>query len=332
MARIKTGQKRAGLTWQAFIQAQVKVGKALPIISNTLFNQFLFRDQQGMLRDYAHYLGYPDPRLTELGELTQYSSVKDRLQTGSLAIKHDYINWVKSRLLETAEADGLPVFLLEEADKVFDEVDFQELSRILGYPRFGSPQTDPFLLLAQLPLPLYITTGYNHVMQAALRRVGKRPRSQTCRWIPELRGEPSVFDEGYQPTVDEPLVYHLLGDDTNPAGLVLTQDNYMEFLVNVVQDMGCQTDLIPAGLRHPLTNSSIILLGYDMDSIEFRTLYWSLLHHRIRKQTSVSVLKLNPNDRKKEYKASYLRSCAFEVYWGDLAQFIQELNPSGEAP
>lgn len=330
MARIKTGQRRAQLTWREFIQNQVQVGKALPIISHTLFNQCFFRDHQGLLRDYAHYLGYPDARFTELSELTQYSSVKDTLQTGSLAIKHDYLNWVKSRLLETAETDGLPHFLLEEADKVFDEVDFQGLSRILGYPRFALPHNDPFLLLAQLPLPLFITTGYHHIMEEALRRVGKQPRSLSCRWLPELRSEPSVFDEGYQPSINEPLVFHLLGDDTHPASLVLTQDNYMEFLVNVAQDMGCQTDLIPSSLRHPLTNSSIILLGYDMDSIEFRILYWSLLHHRIRKQTSVSVLKLNPNDRKKEYKASYLRSCAFEVFWGDLGQFLQELGPARE--
>ncbi len=113
---------------------------------------------------------------------------------------------------------------------------------------------------------------------------------------------------------------------------MLTQDNYMEFLVNVSREMGRQTDLIPPCLRHALTDASLILLGYDLNAWEFRVLYWSLLQQRSRKHTSVSVLKLKPDDLEKDYKSNYLRAGAFEVYWGDLNGFIHDFGNVSERP
>ncbi len=330
MARIRTGQKRASTSWKEFIDGRIRVGKALPIISHALISHTLFGDYPELLRDYATYLDYPDLPMPGLPRLTQFSSITEQVQPDTSLIKHNYLNWVKSRLFELAEKEKLPAALLEEAEALFDELDFQGLCHTLGYPRFGDPREDPFLVLAQLPLPIFITTGYHGMVEAALTRVGKSPRSQTCLWSPHLRNLPSVWEDNYQPSVAEPLVFYLLGQDRYPDSLVLTQDNYMEFLVNVSREMGRQTDLIPPCLRHALTDASLILLDYDLDAWEFRILYWSLLQQRGRKHTSVSVLKPEPDDPEKDYKSNYLRSSAFEVYWGDLNGFTHDFGNVSE--
>ena len=325
MARINTGKKRTTRAWKAFMTRQVKMGKAIPIISHALINHFLFGDYPQFIRDYAAYLGYPDHRLQTLPVLTQYSVVMDQSHEHDSVIKYEYLEWIKSRLFERGEKEKLPPALLDEAEETFDDLNFQDLCNTLGYPRFGPPSEDPFLTLAQLPIPIYITTSFHSVMETALTRIGKAPRSQTCLWSPELRELPLVLDQDYLPSVTEPLVFHLLGHDAHADSLVLTRNDYMEFVVNVSREMGRQTDLIPGCIRHALIESSLILLGYDSEAWDFHTLYWMLLKHRTRKHTSVSVLNLKPDDPMKDYQINYLRSCSFEVYQGDLNAFTNDM-------
>ena len=331
MARIKTGKRRTMEPQKRFLAHQIRAGKAVPIISHALVNHFLFGDYARFMADYAAYLGYPDANTMNLAGLAQYSLVMDHAKSHPAVIKSDYLEWIKSRLYERAEAEQLPPHLLEEADAVFDNLTFQGLCNTLGYPRFGPPCDDPFLILARLPLPIYITTSFHSMMEVALRRAGKKPRSQTCLWSPELRDLPDVFASGYTPTEAEPLVFHLLGHDPYPDSLVLTQDDYMGFVVNVSREMGRQTDLIPGCLRHALIESSLLLLGYDLDAWDFHTLYWLLLKHRTRQNASVSVLNLKPDDPKKDYKINYLQSCSFEVFQGDLTHFVHGLLHDLEA-
>jgi hypothetical protein len=56
--------------------------------------------------------------------------------------------------------------------------------------------------LAQLRLPVYITTNYDDLLEQALAGIpGVRPRSEICRWSEELLAEDSGFDDGkYQPS------------------------------------------------------------------------------------------------------------------------------------
>ena len=73
-------------------------------------------------------------------------------------------------------------------------------------------EDEPHGTLAKLPIPVYLTTNYDDFMLQALRRAGKRPRRELCRWNKLLREAPSVFDgDGFVATVDEPVVYHLHG-------------------------------------------------------------------------------------------------------------------------
>src|SRR5262249_31993337 len=139
---------------------------------------------------------------------------------------------------------------------------------------------------AGLPLPLYLTTNYDDFMVQALAKQDKDPRRDLCRWNPEIQDEPSVFEKepGYQPTVANPLVFHLHGH-TRPESLVLTEDDYLRFLAA----MAGEQDLLPPPVQKGLATASLLFLGYRLADWNFRVLLQGL---RPRAQRmSVVVLK-----------------------------------------
>jgi hypothetical protein len=90
--------------------------------------------------------------------------------------------------------------------------------------------------------------------------------------------------------------------------------------------MGRGTDPIPRRVRQALTESSLVVLGYALQSWEFKALFWGLIKPRPLQHTSVFI-QLVPSDKERNYLQEYLRREAkFEVYWGDLYQYIQELH------
>ena len=82
--------------------------------------------------------------------------------------------------------------------------------RVLGSrrPDFSDPD-DVHRALAHLDLPIYLTTNYDDFMFEALRAVRRDPRREICRWNRLLEQQPSVFDEGFNPTPANPVVFHL---------------------------------------------------------------------------------------------------------------------------
>ena len=71
----------------------------------------------------------------------------------------------------------------------------------------------------------------------ALKSKGKEPVSEFCRWnnYAEAAGIESKLlkKSKYQPTVSQPLVYHLHGDIDVPQSMVLTENDYIDFIVTL---------------------------------------------------------------------------------------------------
>jgi len=321
MPRIQIGQKRVAKTWQQLIQEQIHSGKALPVLSNALANRLVLGDHDHMIEAYADYLNYPMPERHDLSRMTQYVSVMEKQTKGTLEIKNDYLSFIKSSLLQRAETEHVSPDLLEDAEARFDAMDFSALADSLGYPHFGDSAEDPLLILADLPVPIYLSTSYHRFLETALKRAGKQPRSDVCRWHRGMRERPSVFAGDYQPAPQAPLVYHLYGLDDEPTSLVLTEDNHMEFLGTVSKN----PELIPARMYHALSDSALILLGYHLQSWDFRTLFWSLLKPRELKQQGVSVLQLPPSAEEQKYYQEYLEGSEFKVFWGTIEEYTRQL-------
>src|SRR4051812_48608032 len=103
-------------------------------------------------------------------------------------------------------------------------------------PDFTDP-CEPHRALADLNLPLYMTTNYDGFMAEALRERARAPVQEACKWnnSPSLKKAPSPLwsDAAFEPTPANPVVFHLHGYFGLPESLVLTEDDYLAFLVAV---------------------------------------------------------------------------------------------------
>ncbi|MFO1430339.1 MAG: SIR2 family protein [Candidatus Competibacteraceae bacterium] len=338
----KLGEIQVARTWQQIIVDQIKAGRAIPVLGNSISNDLILGSHRQLILDFAEGGKYPLVDKDNLAHLTQFMTIMGAMeamekQTNGVitpvAVKQTYLDFVKTRLYSLAEAGGAARSLLDEVDAEFDNLDFSELAKHLGYPKFAdTPQDDPLLILAGLDLPLYLTTGYHQVMEAALRQAGKQPHTGVCRWNEQLEKDipDDIFAGGYEPSPEEPLVYHLHGLDKYPASLVLTEDDHLEFLVAISREMGQPTDRIHARIREALTQSSLLLLGYDLESWEFRTLFWGLLRFReVRrkdlKNVSVVHLQIECCQEEQKYLQSYLGKANFEVFWMSAQEYVKKL-------
>ena len=325
-----TTPKASTSSWQDIITQRVREGKVVPVLSNTVGNDLVLGGHDALSEKYAtERVSYPSDD-ADVPQMALYKCLTEKAMIDTTELKKDYIDFVKNRLFDIAEVEEINKEVLKEVEEQFDDVNFTEFCQLLGYPTLESQQMLPLMVLAELPLPIYITTGYHGFLEAALRRAGKKPRMEVCRWHEGLSNIPSVFADGaYEPTKEEPLVFHLHGMDTYPESLVLTVDDHLQFLVAVSQEQGRNTDAIPKRIREAMAESSLIVLGYSMQSWEFRSLFWALIKRRPRQPAGVAI-QLMPDKAEKRFLQSYWRTSEIRTYWGDIHKYAQELRQALE--
>jgi hypothetical protein len=184
-------------------------------------------------------------------------------------------------------------------------------------------------VLAAQPFPLYITTNPDGLLEAALVAAGKAPRALLCPWNDYVERSQDAYDE--TPSVERPLVYHLFGSLDEPDSLVLTEDDYFNYLIGVTSNR----KLIPEVVRRALADTALLFLGFRMDDWNFRVIFRSFMRQegrgRRRKYTHVAA-QLDPEEgrirepeRARRYLESYFQSDAVSIYWGSSDDFIRDL-------
>ena len=141
-------------------------------------------------------------------------------------------------------------------------------------------------VLAQLGLPIYLTTNYDDFMEKALERENRRPfTSDYCRWNSLIEQEDGAIGESFNPTAEHPLVYHLHGTWDLVDSMVLTEDDYIEFLGNVSRSK------LHHRIVRAFSRTSLLFIGYSLEDLSFRTIFKSLIDTAGRgmKRTSISV-------------------------------------------
>jgi hypothetical protein len=136
----------------------------------------------------------------------------------------------------------------------------------------------PYSILADLNLPIYITTNYDHFMESSLKSKGKAPSSEFCRWnnYAIAAGIESVFDDQkYMPSISNPLVYHLHGTMNIPQSMVLTESDYIDFMININKDNN--TYILPPKIRQTLADTTILFIGYSLEDINFRIIFRGMI-------------------------------------------------------
>ncbi|HSH04111.1 MAG TPA: SIR2 family protein [Anaerolineae bacterium] len=268
--------------------------KCTPIIGADVFASLL-PPFATLAQSWAHENDYPFADPTDIARVAQY-----------LAVNFD------------------PLYPKEELQRAFAE-----------HP---SPPDDPQLphhILASLPFPIYITTSYDDLLFKALQDQRKEPKVEICRWNELLQNShPSLLEAGFEPTVATPIVYHLFGHHTIPESLVLAEDDYYDFLVNISSG----EFNIPSRIQRALASTSLLFLGYTPTALDFRILFRGLVAASESALRRINVtVQLPPvpegtpdhiQDKIQNYLNEYFDQAdsRMRVYWGEAPTFLQELN------
>jgi hypothetical protein len=136
-------------------------------------------------------------------------------------------------------------------------------------------------------------------------------------------------DPHYSPTDKNPAVYHLFGLENYPGSLVLSEDDYMRFLVSVVADTDTQKPVVPHRLKQALASSHLLLLGYRLRDWEFRVLFRFILNYRRGEAAKEGIcIQVRPQKGDRhvlDYLRRYFSRQRFEIEWKSTDDFIGEL-------
>jgi hypothetical protein len=321
----QAGAQPANPLQNSFVE-RIKAGRVVPVLSGEATVELVFGSFSDLVKGYAGLAQYPMADQDNLVKVAKYRQLREGLP--DRALKSDYLNWVKNYIYYTAKEHGADEDLRAEAEAEVDDLTVSAFASRLGYPRFDGGPADPLLMIAGLPSRVYLTTSPMTLLEDALQRAGREPRTELCRWHRTLDGIDSAIDATYHPSAREPLVYHLHGLDAYPDSLVLTEDDHLEFLVNICQNQGNNAaDRIHALVRQALLDD-LILLGYSLSGWAFRDIYAGLIKTGGREDDrGVCALQLVPTGEERRYLEDYARREAkFDVFWGDLGQYAAELR------
>lgn len=245
--------------------------------------------------------------------------------------------WAGQHHYPLDDNDNLPrvaQYLAITRDPAFPAEDIaRQWQSVKSQPNFREA-TEPHSFLAGLPLSLYITTNYDNFMFQALKYRLRQATREVCRWNNYVRDYPSVFDPGSTIEISpaNPLVYHLFGHAQLPESMVLTEDEYLDFLVNISRDQ----NIIPRRIQKALVNTSLLFIGYEVTDWRFRVLFRGLIAslERSLRRTRIAI-QLAPQppenagisaDHVRWYFEDYLGKDDVRIYWGSSLDFIKELH------
>ena len=221
----------------------------------------------------------------------------------------------------------------ELPEALFAENTVDELVRAVAR-RHRAAEDDPYRVAASLRASVYVTTNWSNLLEDAIEEAtGIAPVSHYFDWA-------SQTDEAHDvvATRDVPLVYHMFGKLAEPDSLVLTQDDYFEWLQAWIRKR--ETKVLPTPVRDALTQKALLFLGYELDDWDFRVLFQGIKafggNVRMRKRPHVGV-QLNPElqsiepESAQEYLESYFGEDNVTIYWGTLDSFVKRLRTELDA-
>lgn len=325
------------LDWDMIIE-QINDGGCTPVIGNHLVGQVVFGDVN-IVEAWAQQAGFPLQERRNLTRVAQYLS----FSSGSpLSAKRRYLNFLKERMLTQAKArPDANLDLLQQVESQLRSLTFSELvCEHLHQPNFRRDTDNPLSILAALDFKLYLTTSPHRLLEAALTAWGKDPQIEVYAWRDDIQDaleEKNLLfrDENklvFPPTIEKPLVVHLHGIDDVPGSLVLSEDDYLEFLVNITRDL--PTRVMRNEVRTAIRNSLLLLIGYRMHAWDLRVLLQGVIRKKsISSQLRSFAVQLEPHEmggvldptNYQHYLTNYFNKIEFDVYWGNPQNFLQTL-------
>ena len=325
------------------ILPRINQGIVIPIISNSFNINQIFREgetpqeeaqtiHEQLTAEWADLIEYPMQDKDNLARVAQYFLVE---QKDDPHARTKYLEFLKSFLLTIASDDPDYADVANRLKTRVHELCFSEIVSQLDYPRLPKDVEDPLRLLARFPLPIYVTTSQSDFLERALEAEGKKPRTQICFWSGEITSAAPEHrtDPDFIPKVTDPLVYHLYGLENYPQTLVLSEDDYLNFLIAMVEDTNTLNPVVPLTLRRALGGSHLLLLGYQLRDWDFRVMFRFILKFRRDEFSPRGMVIQLKKDEKRienvekslEYLGHYFDRRKFDIEWSDPEAFILKL-------
>ena len=332
--------ERVAFDWE-FLIADINAGNCTPILGPGTY-EWLLGTHRDIARTWAGQYDYPlaPYEVESLPRVAQYLRVK----RGERFLHTQLIQDLGKEVLHKHGRD------LKPEDQA-GELSLDELVSRVGERRRDREPNEAYTLLAQLPFKVYPTANPGHLLENALAAAPagngqlKKPRSLIYPWKEQIFKKISLpnREEGYFPSLEQPLVYHLLGCLEPVESLVLTEDDYFNFLIGATK----HKEYVPADVQAALTRPSLLFIGFHIEEWNFRVLLSYILSYAgtvdVDGRTHIAV-QLRPERKRllnppKAYKyleeliAYSQMGVKSSIYWGSAADFVRELYQNWrEAP
>ena len=229
----------------------------------------------------------------------------------------------------TVICPALPSSWRSDRDPLSPKQRIQRGSRSSPTTRFRRPRTAPRRARrsASADLPHHELRRLHGPGAPARAGHPREPVVKVAPWndsayIPqELK--PSITDD--RPTPARPLVFHLHGHVSVPESMVITEDDYVDFLV----ELGRNRDVVLPGIvQGAFTGTSLLFIGYRLTDWNFRVIHHALIAARPQSQQPFHVtVQVAPSSADEtEYMTSYYGRMDVQVYWGSAQDFCAELH------
>lgn len=308
--------------WPNIIDS-IKQGYCVPILGFGLLERLIGSPRE-IARSWAREAGFPlDPHSREdLPQVAQYLSI----QQSWAYVRNQLLEFIRGRLVKDF-GDVLPTGA--EGQKL------DQVSAEIGQQRRQSDPYDPYTTLASLPFKIYITANPDNLLEQALQANHRPPIVMYSRWNRRLINREAIRESENlpEPTQANPLVYHLFGSITDPRSMVVTEDDYFEYMM-WVNNPSAQVPL-PEPIMTAWRDDALLFLGFQMSDWNFRVLFRSILNEErresIRDYRSVSV-QLQPGDgyllpeKARRYLERAFTQQKLDIYWGSGEDFLHELK------
>jgi CHAT domain/SIR2-like domain len=301
--------------WPALCQA-VQKGSFVPILGPELGENY-FGPSAELAATLAQNNGFPlaDHDRTDLARVSQYISVNQDSSVASSAAQSEL-------------ARRLAVSIGGDATQPLSALCAKAASVCCADP------TNPYRILSDLRAPIYINASYEPMLFSVLKAQGRNPETVFIPW--RGSGTPQKPQPSSPvPSSDAPWVYHAFGLFDQSDDMVLTEDDFFDYLI-----VTSRLQLQPDALTGKINRSSLLFLGFRLDDWRFRVLFRMIATSEgaaaMQRLTHIGV-QINPGEQEvadvnkaQKYLQSYFATCGFSpkfsVYWGSPADFLKDLQ------
>jgi hypothetical protein len=196
----------------------------------------------------------------------------------------------------------------------------------------GPPEN--YQILARIGFSRFITTNYDDLLVDALVAEHASPVIEACRWNGELTRQLGAFPE-HAATPLAPIVFHLHGRMEQPETILLSESDYVDFMVSLVlgSDQVSGQMIWPA-IVDSLSSDNLLFIGYSLADWNFRVLLRYLLqqYQPSRRRTLRLSIQLDPDSltgREEDAREFFIRNFGvsnIRFLAADAVDFLRELD------